>query len=119
MSRFAFKSQAAYLHDMLEAARLIRAYVDGMTFEEFSGNCEKRDAVALRLTVLGEAAHKISGETEAALPGIPFKSLRGMRNRIAHDYGAVDFRIVWAVTQQELDPLIGLLQEFLNNHPDR
>lgn len=53
------------------------------------------------------------------MPGIPFKSLRGMRNRMAHDDGAVDFRIVWAVTQQELDPLIGLLQEFLNNHPDR
>jgi uncharacterized protein with HEPN domain len=45
---------------------------------------------------LGEVAHKISGETEAAWPGIPFKSLRGMRNRMAHDDGAVDFRIVSA-----------------------
>ena len=54
----------------------------------------KRDAVSLRISVLGIAAHKIDKATEAALPPIPFKNIRGMRNRIAHDYGAVDFKIV-------------------------
>jgi len=35
-----------------------------------------------------------------------------MRNRIAHDYGAVDFKIVWAVTQQEIEPLITALEAY-------
>ena len=52
------KSQAAYLHDMLEAARLIRDYTDGVSFEDFLRNNEKRDAVAMRISVLGESAHK-------------------------------------------------------------
>jgi len=90
----ASKSQDAYLHDMLEAARLIRDYLDGVSFDAFWHNSEKRDAVALRLSVLGESAHKIDKSTESALPSIPFRSIRGMRNRIAHDYGAVDFKIV-------------------------
>lgn len=111
MAKAAPKSQDTYLHDMLEAARLIRGYVAGVTFEQFWHNGEKRDAVALRLSVLGEAAGRITKPTEAALPGIPFKSLRGLRNRIAHDYGAVDFRIVWAVTQEEIEPLIGVLED--------
>lgn len=98
---------------MLEAARLIRDYVDGVTSDEFWHNSEKRDAVALRLSVLGESAHKIDAATETALPPIPFKSLRGLRNRIAHDYGAVDFKIVWAVTQQEIAPLIATLESHL------
>ncbi|MDR1282448.1 MAG: DUF86 domain-containing protein [Opitutaceae bacterium] len=50
---------------MLEAARLILRYVDGVTFEGFWENSEKRDAVSLRLTVIGESAHRISPETEA------------------------------------------------------
>ena len=110
------KTQAAYLHDMLEAARLIRSYTAGVSFEDFWPNSEKRDAVALRLSVLGESAHKIDRATEAAIPGVPFKSIRGMRNRIAHDYGAVDFRIVWAVTQQEIEPLIEALETYFKGH---
>jgi uncharacterized protein with HEPN domain len=111
------KSQDAYLHDMLEAARLIHGYMAGVSFEEFWHNSEKRDAVALRLSVLGESAHKIDKITEVALPSIPFKSLRGMRNRIVHDYGAVDFKIVWAVTQQEIGPLIIALESHFKNRP--
>ncbi|MDX2110311.1 MAG: HepT-like ribonuclease domain-containing protein [Verrucomicrobiota bacterium] len=50
--------------------------------------------------------------TEEALPGIPFKSIRGMRNRIAHDYGAVDFKIVWSITQQNIEPLVNTLETY-------
>ncbi len=111
MAKATPKTQDAYLYDMLEAARLIHGYMTGISFEEFWHNSEKRDAVALRLSVLGESANKIDKSSEAALPAIPFKNLRGMRNRIAHDYGAVDFKIVWAVTQKEIEPLIAVLSD--------
>lgn len=112
MAKASPKTQDAYLHDMLEAARLIHGYVAGVSFEEFWHNSEKRDAVALRISVLGESAHKIDKTTEATLPAIPFKSIRGMRNRIAHDYGAVDFKIVWAVTQEAIEPLMTALEAY-------
>jgi len=108
------KSQAAYLHDMLEASRLVRQYTQGVLFEEFGVNPEKRDAVAMRLTVLGESACRIDPPTEAALSSIPFKRIRGLRKRTAHDYGAVDLRIVWAVVQEEMEPLIAALEAYLD-----
>ena len=117
MAKAAPKTQDAYLHDMLEAARLIHGYVAGVSFDEFWRNNEKRDAVALRMSVLGESAHRIDPVTERALPGIPFKGIRAMRNRIAHDYGAVDFRIVWAVTQEEIEPLITALEAYFKRRP--
>ena len=117
MAKAARKTQDAYLHDLLEAARLIHGYMAGVPFENFWHNSEKRDAVALRISVLGASAHKIDKATETALPGIPFKSIRGMRNRIAHDYGAVDFKIVWAVTQEEIEPLIAALEAFFKERP--
>jgi uncharacterized protein with HEPN domain len=112
MARAAPKTQDAYLHDMLEAARLIRGYIAEVSFEDFWHNNEKRDAVTLRLSVLGESAQRIDKAIETALPGIPFKSIRGMRNRIAHDYGAVDFKIVWAVTQADIEPMIAALEAY-------
>ena len=57
----------------------------GVSFDEFWHNTEARDAVALRISILGEAACKIDKPTEAALPTIPVKSTRGMHNRIAPD----------------------------------
>jgi uncharacterized protein with HEPN domain len=95
---------------MLEAARLIRRYLRGVSFEDFWEDSEKRDAVCLRLAVIGESANKIEAATAAALTAVPFPSLRGLRNRIAHDYGAIDFRIVWEITQKDIEPLIAALE---------
>ena len=103
----------AYLHDMLEAARLIRIYMRKVSFEEFWHDNEKCDAVALRLSVIGEAASRVSPGTQKALPAIPFKQIRGLRNRIAHDYGAIDFKIVWVVTQKEIGPLIAAIEVYI------
>jgi uncharacterized protein with HEPN domain len=100
----------AYLHDMLEAALLIRGYMRKVSFEEFWDDSEKRDAVAMRLSVIGESAAHVTSETQRALPSVPFTQIRGLRNRIAHDYGSIDFRIVWAVTQKEISPLIAALE---------
>jgi uncharacterized protein with HEPN domain len=106
------KTQDAYLHDMLEAALLVQHYVAGIAFEDFWENSEKRDAVALRIAVIGESAYKIDSPTEKALPAVPFKGLRGMRNRIAHDYGSMDFRIIWQVTQTDIEPLVRGLRAY-------
>jgi len=103
----------AHLHDMLEAARLIRVYMRKVSFDEFWHDNEKRDAVALRLSIIGEAASHVSPAAQKALPSIPFKQIRGLRNRIAHDYGAIDFKIVWNVTQKEIAPLISALEAYL------
>ena len=109
------KNQNAYLHDMLEAAELVRTYMADVSYDEFWDNSEKRDAVTLRLAVIGESARHVSAATGKTLPNVPFRALRGMRHRIAHDYGAVDFKIVWAVTQSDIEPLIGALRAHLRD----
>ncbi len=107
-------SQEAYLHDMLESAEHVMRYMEAVTFEEFWADSEKRDAVTLRLSVIGEAARHVTKEVEVAMPSIPFKDIRGMRNRITHDYGRVDFRIVWQVTQENIAPLVASLKAHLS-----
>ena len=101
------------MHDMLEAASLIRRYMEGVSYEAFCENTEKQDAVSLRIAVLGETAGKIDAETAKALTTVPFKEITGMRNRISHDYGNIDFEVVWDVIQKDIGPLIAAFEAFL------
>jgi len=105
------RDQDAYLFDMLESAKTIRSYVKDVSFDQFWNNGEKRDAVAMRFAAIGDAAHHIIKETEQRIPSIPFRQICRMRNRIAHHYGAVDFREIWKVTQENIEPLISALEE--------
>jgi uncharacterized protein with HEPN domain len=112
MPRNTARDQKAYLYDMLESARVIRGYVAGVTFDQFWANGEKRDAVAMRIATIGDAARHVTKATEAATPAVPFPNLRGMRNRTAHEYGKIDFREVWQVARQDIEPLIAALEGY-------
>lgn len=60
----------------------------------------------------GEAAARLAGETCAQFPAIPFPKIVGMRNRVVHDYGNVDFEIVWEIIENHLPQLFRELQRF-------
>jgi uncharacterized protein with HEPN domain len=65
-----------------------------------------------RLLVSGEAAARLTEETRALFPGIPFHKIIGMRNRVVHDYGQVDFEIVWETVEHHLPNLMKEPQSF-------
>lgn len=65
-----------------------------------------------RLLVAGEAAARLTEETRAQFPEIPFHKIIGMRNRVVHDYGQVDFEIVWETVEHHLPMLMKELQTF-------
>lgn len=107
------KDQRAYVQDMLESARQAAGYVRDMSFDQFWDDHKTRDAVAMRLQVVGEAAQRVTEETAAELPHVPIQDIRGMRHRISHDYGRVNFRVVWKTVQEDLPPLIAELEKYL------
>jgi len=69
-----------------------------------------QDAVLRRFEIIGEAASQISSATQALFPTLPFRSMKGMRNIIAHDYGEVDLNQVWKTATADLPGLIATLE---------
>lgn len=59
-------------------------------------------AVVRALEVVGEAAGKVSGETQSAVSGIPWRAMVGMRNRLIHGYFDICTEIVWRTVKNEL-----------------
>ena len=102
--------QDGLLLDILESARCIQRYLTGVNPEGFLANQEKQDAVLRRFEIIGEAASRLSPETQASFPTVPFRSMRGMRNIIAHDYGDVDLDQVWKTATDDLPGLVEILE---------
>jgi uncharacterized protein with HEPN domain len=62
----------------------------------------------MSLIVLGEATTKIMDqhpEFAAQYAEIPWRSMRGMRNRIAHGYFDIDLAMVWDTLQTAIPAL--------------
>jgi uncharacterized protein with HEPN domain len=98
-----------YLGHMQEAAYLACSYVDGISKEDFLADKRTQQAVILNIIVLGEAATKLLGDCPDFLsrhPDVPWKSMKGMRNRIAHGYFEINLDIVWETVQQALPRLL-------------
>ncbi len=96
------------LEHMLEAVRLARSYVEGLGKADFLEDRKTQQAVILNILVVGEAATKIANEYPDLVtgrPDIPWRQLRGMRNRMAHGYFEINLDIVWDTVQESLPQL--------------
>jgi uncharacterized protein with HEPN domain len=62
------RSQLLYLNDMAEAAASIRSYTGQMTYEEFSKDKMRIDAVVRNFEIIGEAAKNINDALRKQFP---------------------------------------------------
>jgi len=99
----------ARLWDMLDAAKAIIEFTQGRRYEGFITDRMLRNAVERNLEILGEAARRVSQATQEKAPGIPWKSLVGLRNVLAHEYGEIRYERLWAICTTGLEELIGQL----------
>lgn len=56
------------MRDMLDPAVLIQSYLTDVDREKFFTDTKKQDAVLRRFEIIGEAASRISPETQARFP---------------------------------------------------
>ncbi len=105
------EKQEGLPRDILTSALTIHSYLNGVSREAFMADMEKQDAVLRRFEIIGEAASRLSPETQSLFPNLPFRSMRGMRNSIAHDCGDVDLDQVWKTATSDLNQLILTLEK--------
>ena len=105
----------AYLYDMLESAQAVLEDLAGKTWEEFSKDVLLQDAVVRRLEIIGEAAGRVSAETQKKYAYIPWMAMRGTRNRVIHGYDTVQLDIIWDIAQDDLPGLISELKKITPN----
>lgn len=98
-----------YLDHMRQAATDACSFVDGQAKDDFLADRRTQQAVIMSIIILGEAATKVMDsypDFTQAHPEVPWRSMRGMRNRIAHGYFDINLDVVWDTVQMALPGLL-------------
>ena len=98
-----------YLDHMLEAAQVACSYIGGMNKGEFFADKRTQQAIILNIVVIGEAATKLAKDYPEFIdryPNVPWRNIKGMRNRIAHGYFDINLDTVWNTVEAAMPRLI-------------
>lgn len=96
------RKPSALIGDILKCIQNIQKYNSGISFDEFSSNFMIVEACLYNIQVIGEAVTKIPDDFKKNEQGIPWALMKGMRNRLIHDYIGTDLSLVWNVIKNEL-----------------
>ncbi len=108
---------AAWLLDMLAAARAVVAFVNGRTYQEYEQDLFFRSAVERQIEIIGEAARGISDTLKTAHPQIPWRPIMAQRHRLAHEYGEIDDSLIWKVATVHVPALIPQIEPLAISPP--
>ena len=90
-------------------------YIDGYTFDEFCNDEKTVDATIFAISQIGELVKNISVETIEKYSNIEWNMMKGLRNRIVHDYEGISLKSIWFVLKNDLLELKKDLQEIIND----
>ena len=103
------KGDAAYLWDMLDAARTVQEMTRGIDFDAYMASRTIQLATERAIEIIGEAARFVSAPFRDAHPEIPWTKIVAQRHLIAHHYGAIQHDRLWRVVTEHIPELIAQL----------
>ena len=109
------KDQALLL-DMYDSAQAILDLIHDVNFNMFSQDRRTRRAVERELEIIGEAAKKVSVIFKEHTDHIPWRRIIGLRNILAHEYGEVQYEIIWKVVIDHIPELVNMLKPFVEGY---
>lgn len=85
---------------------ILRYCQDCRSLTEFESDPMRVEATVFNLMQIGELSKaSLSEDSKESIPGIPWKQIYGLRNRIVHGYDGVDMRIVWDTVSEDIPRL--------------
>ena len=93
------KDDTYYQGKIISDLEFIIKHTSNKSIEEIGGNDLLIDSILFRIIQISENNNHLSDDFKSEHKEISWSSIKGMRNRIVHDYGYVDMSIVYnAVT---------------------
>lgn len=94
-----------YLEDILDAAHKIEQYTKGLSFQQFSKDQMRVDAVLRNLEIIGEATKNLPVDLRTKYSATNWRKVAGLRDIVIHAYFNVNHNIIWDIVQNKLPEL--------------
>lgn len=111
------RTPAIIIKDILQCIEHIQLYTSTIQFDVFSSNYMITEACLYNIQIIGEAITHISDDIKDSNPQIPWRLIKGMRNRLIHEYFGTDLPLVWQVITTDLPVFKSELEIILKNLP--
>ncbi len=102
------------LRHMLDACRESVQFSQGRSRGDLDSDRLFQLAMVRLVEIIGEAASRLTKETQVGSAHIPWPQIISTRNRLIHGYDQIDHDILWNILTQDLPPLIPALEDLLS-----
>ena len=100
------KDNNYYLRKIITDLAFVLDHTKGLTLEELEENEILLDSVMFRLIQVSENSDKLSDDFKMRHETLPWRAMKGMRNKIVHEYGNVDLSVVYATVTNDIPQLL-------------
>ena len=107
------KTNSYYIKKIVTDLAFIIAHTEGLTQAQLEANEVLVDSVMFRLIQISENSDKLTDTFKAQYKMIPWRAVKGLRNRIVHEYGNVDLSVVYDTIRNDIPELLHILEEIV------
>jgi len=105
------ENDLSFLIDIVDCIIDINEFTKEIEFYEFEKDKMRKLAVERQLEIIGQAASKISKDTQNIFENIPWPNIIGLRNKLAHDYGEILAERIWVISKNSIQELLKELEK--------
>ena len=107
------KDDKYYIEKIVTDLQFIINNIGRKSLEEFESDELLIDSMLFRLIQIAENNEKLSVKFRNDNKNIPWKDIKGMRNKIVHDYGVIDLSLVYSTLKNSVPELLNHLKKFI------
>lgn len=100
------KDNQYYVEKIVTDLAFIVKNTSALTQAELAQNEILLDCVMFRLIQISENADKLAEDFKLVHSHIPWRAIKGLRNRIVHEYGSVDLSVVYDTVKDDIPQLL-------------
>ena len=108
-SAYIVKNDKYYWDKILEDMHFIILHMKDETKDSLENNPILIDSMMFRLIQISENAKHLSEDVKEKNGDIPWMDIYGLRNRIVHDYGNVDYGVVYDTLKYDIPEVAELM----------
>ena len=107
------KADPYYIQKIITDLQFIVMHTEKLSKEQLEEDEVLADSVMFRLIQVSENSDKLTADFKVQHRSIPWRAMKGMRNRIVHEYGNMDLSVVYDTVRNDIPELLRMLKEMI------